>query len=63
MINVNVLAGIIAYKFGYDLRDVRARAVAEDMLRDDFPKNAIKTVGGAIAYLDYVKSLARPKEA
>jgi hypothetical protein len=61
MINIKVLAKLIAYKFGYGERE--ARAVAEDMLRDDFPKNGITSVGGAIGYLDYVKSLARPKEA
>jgi hypothetical protein len=61
MINLSILAKLIAFKFGYE--DEAARAVAEDMLRDDFPKNGITTVGGAIVYLDYVKSLARPKEA
>ncbi|GEM_PF-2325623 len=61
MINLSVLTKLIAYKFGCDLGE--ARAVAEDMLRDDFPKNGITTAGGAIVYLDYVKSLLRPKEA
>jgi hypothetical protein len=61
MINIKVLAKLIAYKFGYD--EEAARAVAEDMLRDDFPKNGITTVGGAIVFLDYVKSLRRRQEA
>jgi len=61
MINIKVLAKLIAYKFGYD--EEAARAVAEDMLRDDFPKNGITTVGGAIVFLDYVKGLSRRQEA
>jgi hypothetical protein len=61
MINIKVLAKLIAFKFGYD--EEAARAVAEDMLRDDFPKNGITTVGGAIVFLDYVKSLRRRQEA
>ncbi|MEN6560895.1 MAG: hypothetical protein ABFD52_08990 [Acidobacteriota bacterium] len=61
MINVSVLAKLIAFKFGYSLSV--ARAVAEDMIHDDFPKNGITTAGGVIVYLDYVKSLLRPKEA
>ena len=61
MINLSVLAKLIAFKFNYD--DETARAVAEDMLADDFPKNGITTVGGAIVFLDYVKSVVRPKEA
>jgi len=61
MINISVLAKIIAFKFGYT--EAAARAVAEDMLRDDFPKNGITTMSGAIVFLDYVKSLTRPMEA
>jgi hypothetical protein len=61
MINIKVLAKLIAFKFGYD--EEAARAVAEDMLRDDFPRNGITTVGGAIVFLDYVKSLRRRQEA
>lgn len=61
MINISTLAKLIAFKFGYG--EAAARVVAEDMLRDDFPKNGITTVGGAIVYLDYVKGLVRPKEA
>jgi hypothetical protein len=61
MINISVLAKIIAFKFGYDIE--AARAVAEDMVRDDFPKNGITTMGGAVVYLDYVKGLVRPREA
>jgi len=55
VINISTLAKIIAFKFGYD--EAQARAVAEDMIRDDFPKNGIATMGGAVVYLDYVKNL------
>lgn len=61
MINISVLAKLIAYKFGCG--EAVARVAAEEMLRDDFPKNGITTVGGAIVYLDYVKGLVRPREA
>ena len=48
-----VLTKIIAYKFGYPLG--LAECVARDMIRDDFPKNGVKTMGEAIAYLDNLK--------
>jgi hypothetical protein len=47
-----VLAKIIAFKFDYD--DETAALVAEDMIADDFVLNKIKTMGEAIAYLDFV---------
>ena len=52
-----VLAKIIAYKFGYD--DETAGRVADDMMEDDFPKNGVRTIGEAIAYIDFVHGKAR----
>lgn len=59
--NVNekkgVLAKIIAFKMGYD--EITAEAVAADMIRDDFPKNGVLTMGAAIRYIDNVQELRR----
>lgn len=51
-----VLAKIISHKLGYPLG--LAECVARDMIRDDFPKNGVKTMGEAIAYLDEVRARA-----
>ena len=49
-----VLTRVIATKFGYP--DGLAETIARDMLRDDFPRNDIRTMGEAIAYIDKVKA-------
>ena len=49
------IVATIAEKFGYD--QASAEAVADDMIRDDFPKNGIKTMDDAYAYIDYVYSM------
>ena len=54
MKNDLVLAKIISHKLGYPLG--LAETIARDMIRDDFPKNGVKTMGEAIAYLDAVKA-------
>ena len=46
---------LIMRKLGLDR--LFAELVADDMIRDDFPKNGIKTMGGVITYLDYVQSI------
>jgi len=52
-----VLAKIIAHKFGYD--DETGEKLAKDMIKDDFPLNKIKTMGAALAYLNFVHDEAR----
>jgi len=52
-----ILAKIIAFKTGYD--EITAEAIAADMIRDDFPKNGVLTMGAAIRYIDNVQELRR----
>jgi len=52
-----VLSKIIAFKMG--LGEGEADLIAADMIRDDFPKNGILTMGGAIAFIDHVQELRR----
>jgi hypothetical protein len=56
-IKKETVAKIIAAKFGYE-KDV-AESIAEDFIRDDFPKSGVKTMGQAIAHLDWVLAEVR----
>jgi len=51
-INKKTLAKLIVFKCGTP--EEIAEVAAEEMIHDDFPKNGIKTMGQAIAFLDYV---------
>lgn len=51
-INKKTLAKLIVFKCGTEPEV--AEIAAEEMIADDFPKNGVKTMGQAIAYLDYV---------
>jgi hypothetical protein len=53
----NVVAKIITYKFGYS--PMVAESIADDFIRDDFPKNNIRTMGEAVAFIDFVYAEAR----
>jgi len=48
--NKKLVAKILIYKFGYEPEI--AESIAADLIRDDFKKNAIRTPGGAIAFID-----------
>ena len=52
-----VLERVLMNKFAYD--PITARSIADDLLRDDFPKNDIRNIGQAIAYLDRIKEMMR----
>ena len=52
MIKLSVLTQLIAFKFGYV--PALAESIAKDMIRDDFPKNGIHTMGQVVAFLDFV---------
>lgn len=56
-IKKETLAKVIAYKFGYE-KDV-AESIAEDFIRDDFPKSGVRTMGQAVAHLDWVLAEVR----
>ena len=55
----SVLERVLMFKLGYD--EVTVAAVADDLLRDDFPKNGITTIGEAIAYIDVLRTEAHSK--
>lgn len=50
---------LIKHFFG--MEGIAAEIAADEMIRDDFPKNGIKTMGEVIRYFEYVKSLAPVK--
>jgi hypothetical protein len=56
-INKKTLAKLIVFKCGTP--EEVAEIAAEEMIADDFPKNGVKTMGQAIAFLDYVSSFMR----
>lgn len=62
VIKPEVVARIVAFKFGFEMPE--ARSIADDMIRDDFKINGIKTMGGVIEYIDYVRSTMKsaPKD-
>ena len=56
-INKKTLAKLIMFKCGTP--EYVAEIAAEEMIADDFPKNGVKTMGQAIAFLDYVASFTQ----
>ena len=57
MINRATVAKLIAHYFPNSADE--AESLADGMMRDDFKINGIKTMGGVIAYFEYVKSLKK----
>ena len=49
-----MIVKLIMRKLGLD--QAFAEVVADDMIRDDFPKNHITTFGGVLAYLEFVRT-------
>ena len=56
-INKKVVAKLIVFKLGAEPE--LAEIVADEMIADDFPKNGVKAMGQAIAFLDYVASFTQ----
>jgi hypothetical protein len=56
-INKKTLAKLIVFKCG--TQEEVAEFAAEEMISDDFPKNHVRTMGQAIAYLDYIAKFER----
>jgi hypothetical protein len=51
------VAKLVAYKIGYE--NEVAESIADDLMRSDFPLNHIKTMGEALAYIDFVLAESR----
>ena len=58
-IKQTTIAKIITFKFG--IPAPAAEIAAEEMVKDDFPKNGIRTMGQAIGYLEHVRSLLKAR--
>lgn len=56
-INPKTLAKLIVFKCGTEPEV--AEVAADEMIDDDFPKNNVRTMGQAIAYLDYIAKFER----
>jgi len=56
-INKKVVAKLIVFKLGAEPE--LAEIAADEMIADDFPKNGVKSMGQAIAFLDYVASFTQ----
>jgi len=51
----STIVKLIKHFFG--IEGMTAEIAADEMIRDDFPKNGIKTMGRVIGYFEYVKSV------